>query len=53
MKYNSIHRFDQLWDAQMFVELILMKGFKYKGCDKKGGVIYSDGKKEILVYVQP
>lgn len=51
MEYSSVHKFrlDQVWDAQMFIEDLLDKGFSYCGYDKNGGVGYGKGKEKILI----
>lgn len=52
MRYNSVHRFADIEDARLFVSAIKNAGFSYTGCEKDGGVIYSNGKHEMMVYVQ-
>lgn len=42
MKYNSKHLFDSLEGARQFVAAIQSAGFKYSGCAKNGGVIYTN-----------
>ena len=49
MKPNSIHKFADIADARLFVEAIRNAGFNYAGCDKDGGVIYSNGNHKMMV----
>ena len=51
MKYNSIHRFDDLDDAVRFTKTITRDGFSFVRSEKEGGNVYSNGKHEMLVYV--
>lgn len=52
MKYNSIHRFDNVEDARLFIAAITSAGFKHKDDHKDGGVIYSNlSGHEMLIYV--
>lgn len=51
MKCNSIHKFDDIGNAQTFVDAIIKAGFKQVAYGKDGGVFYSNGLHTLFIYV--
>lgn len=50
-KYNSVHKFDNYDDANLFTWTIAHAGFYCIGGPEEGGVIYTNGKHKMLIYI--